>query len=157
ASIALPVGATDPDPSNNAAGDTDPIGDLYSVTVVKAGTGQGTIVSAPASITCGPSCESAIGQFVDGDTVVLSANPEPEHTFVGRGGACSGTGTCTIQVTAAANVTATFTAPLAADGQICGNGAECLSGHCVDGLCCDAACDGDCQACDLAGSEGVCS
>jgi MYXO-CTERM domain-containing protein len=30
---------------------------------------------------------------------------------------------------------------------------ECLSGHCVDGVCCQTACDESCQSCD---AEGVC-
>jgi hypothetical protein len=30
------------------------------------------------------------------------------------------------------------------------NGADCESGHCVDGVCCDAACTGTCRACTQA-------
>lgn len=39
----------------------------------------------------------------------------------------------------------------------CVTGDECPSGFCSDGVCCDAACDSPCAACDLAGSEGVCT
>lgn len=34
------------------------------------------------------------------------------------------------------------------NGQPCASGSECASGICVDGVCCDAACDGPCEACD---------
>jgi uncharacterized repeat protein (TIGR01451 family) len=47
--------------------------------------------------------------------------------------------------------------PRATAGQACTSAAQCGSGFCVDGLCCDQACAGQCQACDVAGSEGVCS
>ena len=44
-----------------------------------------------------------------------------------------------------------------ADGEACVAGEECLSGHCVDDVCCGSACDAVCQACNLAGSEGSCA
>src|SRR5262249_56107467 len=33
---------------------------------------------------------------------------------------------------------------------------QCASATCVDGVCCDQACDGQCQACDVPGSVGAC-
>jgi hypothetical protein len=41
-------------------------------------------------------------------------------------------------------------------GQMCTVGAECVSSLCVDGYCCDSACDGTCVACNLAGALGFC-
>ena len=38
----------------------------------------------------------------------------------------------------------------------CSTGAECATGLCADGYCCNAPCQGQCEACDLAGSEGTC-
>ncbi len=47
-----------------------------------------------------------------------------------------------------------------AQGSPCVAGAECLSGFCVDGVCCDAACTGECEACTGAlkggGADGTC-
>lgn len=40
--------------------------------------------------------------------------------------------------------------------QTCSLGSQCSSGFCVDGYCCDSACDGGCGACNLAGSQGIC-
>jgi hypothetical protein len=42
-------------------------------------------------------------------------------------------------------------------GQTCTSASACESGLCVDGRCCDRACDGTCEACDLAGQEGTCA
>lgn len=45
------------------------------------------------------------------------------------------------------------------NGTSCGDDGECGSGHCVDGVCCDTACDGVCVACAGAltgGTDGVC-
>jgi hypothetical protein len=46
------------------------------------------------------------------------------------------------------------------DGQACGGGNECVSGSCVDGVCCNTACGALCQACSAAkkggGLDGVC-
>jgi hypothetical protein len=42
-------------------------------------------------------------------------------------------------------------------GQSCSANTDCDSGHCTDGVCCDTACNGKCQACNLAGSMGTCT
>ncbi|MBI4954590.1 MAG: hypothetical protein HY908_21375 [Myxococcales bacterium] len=47
-----------------------------------------------------------------------------------------------------------------ADGASCGGDNECTNGHCVDGVCCNNACGGACDACTAAlkgtGVDGVC-
>ena len=47
--------------------------------------------------------------------------------------------------------------PLLDQGEECGFDSECESGHCVDGLCCNDSCTGDCEACNLTGTEGSCT
>lgn len=42
-------------------------------------------------------------------------------------------------------------------GGACLSENECISGNCADGYCCDVACQGTCQSCDLPGSVGSCT
>lgn len=42
-------------------------------------------------------------------------------------------------------------------GDSCSTDGDCPSNHCVDGVCCDTACDGTCEACDLSGTVGTCT
>lgn len=47
--------------------------------------------------------------------------------------------------------------PLAELGHPCDWDAECQSGSCSDGVCCDVPCGGACEACDNSGKLGLCS
>jgi hypothetical protein len=42
-------------------------------------------------------------------------------------------------------------------GEACGAAVECASGFCADAVCCDAACDAPCDACNLRGKRGTCT
>jgi len=44
-----------------------------------------------------------------------------------------------------------------ADGQTCATADECKSGYCVDGVCCESGCTGQCEACDVPGGLGKCT
>src|SRR5438067_6208786 len=71
-------------------------------------TGPGTITSSPAGIDCGSTC-SAI--FASGTKVTLAAAPATGAHFKEWGGACSGTGGCTVTLSANAAINATFDPP----------------------------------------------
>lgn len=76
-----------------------------ALTVNRSGTGGGTVTSNPAGINCGTVCSTL---FAINSTVSLVTTPNPGSTFVGWSGACSGTGTCTVSMSIARTVTATF-------------------------------------------------
>lgn len=77
-----------------------------TLTVARAGTGFGTVVSTPSGITCGGDCSEA---YNVGTTVTLSAFTSSGSVFVGwSGGGCSGTGTCNVTMFSATTVTAMF-------------------------------------------------
>ncbi len=68
-------------------------------------SGSGSVSSAPSGITCGSDCSET---YANGTSVTLTATPASGSTFSNWGGACSGTGSCVVSMTAARNVTATF-------------------------------------------------
>ena len=79
----------------------------FTLTVAKTGTGTGTVASSPAGISCGTTCSAS---FASGTVVSLTAAPDSGSTFAGWGGACSGTGACSVTMDAAKSVSVTFTA-----------------------------------------------
>ncbi len=110
--------------------------------------------------SCAADDECGTGFCVDGiccesaceEPCMLCAGPEGTCTyFVAEGGqdfnadppcvgdnACDGNGVC-----------------LAADGTLCGADTECISGFCVDGVCCESACETTCMSCD--NPQGTCT
>jgi len=78
----------------------------YSLTVSLSGTGTGTITSTPAGINCTTGTCSA--SFTQGTQVSLSEIAGSGDIFTGWSGACTGTGTCSVTLSAASSVTAGF-------------------------------------------------
>jgi endoglucanase len=77
----------------------------FTLTVSKSGTGDGTVISSPTGIDCGPSCSASF----DADAAVtLTATPSSGSRFVHWSGACKGKKTCTVAMTSSMNVTAVF-------------------------------------------------
>jgi len=78
---------------------------IYPLTVSVTGTGSGSVSSNPSSVNCPGNCGAS---FNSSTSVTLTAVPGPGSTFAGWGGACSGTGGCTVAMNTAESVTATF-------------------------------------------------
>ncbi len=87
----------------------------YQLSVTKAGSGGGTVTSAPAGINCGSDCAEL---YIADTEVTLTAAEAVGSDFIGWSGACSGAGACVVTMDAAKSVTAYFAA-------------ECTSGLCV--------------------------
>ena len=77
-----------------------------SVTLSVSLTGKGTVTSSPGNINCpSNSCSADIDKNT---SVTLTATPGSGATFSQWGGACSGTGSCVVSMTADRTITATF-------------------------------------------------
>jgi len=109
---------------------------IYTLTVGK--TGSGIVTSSPSGINCGTSCSASYASYASGTSVTLTAVAASGYRFSGWGGACSGTGACTVSMTAARSVAATFSQTLSSSTTLAG-GTPCsgsglavtdLSGQC---------------------------
>ncbi len=77
-----------------------------TLTIIKSGTGSGTVTSNPGNINCGSTCSDHIDSSL---TVILTATAAMSSTFIGWSGeGCSGTGTCSVSMSDDRTVTATF-------------------------------------------------
>jgi hypothetical protein len=81
------------------------ISKVFQSGTTTTGDSSGSITSSPAAISCGEDCSK---DFTSGTTVTLTATPASGSRFVGWSGACSGTGSCVVSMTANKSVTATF-------------------------------------------------
>jgi hypothetical protein len=78
-----------------------------TLTVRKAGDGDGKVISSPPGIDCGKDCGEA---YPPGTRVRLKAVPASGSVFQGwTGKGCSGKGNCQVTLQGAKEVTATFT------------------------------------------------
>ena len=115
------------------------------------GTGEGgTSTGTPAGASTGiggecmdvtdcpvPDTPCVLVECVNETCVVSDA---PAGTSCGQGQECDGMGSCVGSL-----------------GSPCAEDDECASGQCADEVCCDTACDGACEACNVSGVEGTCT
>jgi uncharacterized protein YhjY with autotransporter beta-barrel domain len=88
-------------------------GGLLSVSL--DGTGSGSVSSDDQNIQCPEDCSASYSNAV---TVTLTASPDNGSSFSGWQGACTGTGTCTVTMSASRSVTAVFDADTPMGGQL---------------------------------------
>jgi len=80
----------------------------YTLRVDKDGSGTGIVTSSPSGIDCGPACQTASHDFNSGIGVALTKDPSTDSVFQGWSGACMELGGCSLTMTGAKQVTATF-------------------------------------------------
>jgi hypothetical protein len=101
----------------------DPQPTSFTLTVVKVGSGEGTVTSVPAGINCGADCSESYAplspfdpdRLLGGTSVTLTAVAAAGSQFAGWSGCSSTSGaTCARQMDANRVVTATFSRPVKA-------------------------------------------
>ncbi len=102
--------ASDPNLANNEDAETTVLGDggtpPITLLVDRFGTGDGTVTSQPAGITCGSDCSE---DYAEGTDVTLTAVADAGSTFDGFTGSGCTTSPCTVTMDASKQVDATFT------------------------------------------------
>lgn len=126
--------------------------------------GEGKCRNVPEGTSCGVSTcigNSARGQICDGDGACKNDSAIACSPYLCRD--VNGTQQCTNPCVADDDCQDGFycsdqecTKKLG-NGATCDSAGICASGFCIDGVCCDTSCNGQCAACDNAGSEGICS
>ena len=95
------------------------------------------------NVACGGLCQACSaakkGQGANGTCGSILLHTDPDNECAGPLD-CSGGVSC-----------------LKAQAAACGGNTECQTDQCVDGVCCNVACGGLCQACSIGGSVGTCS
>ena len=80
----------------------------YRLTVANANKTGGTVTSNVGGINCGDTCSQ---DYDSGTFVTLTSTPASGSIFVRWSGACTGTATCTVSMTANTTVTAIYMTP----------------------------------------------
>jgi hypothetical protein len=96
----------------------------FTISVFVTGNGvAGTVTSDLGGINCGSNGTACSAPFTGGSTVTLTAAPDAGVPFVGWFGACTGTGSCVLDMLADKQVVAVFGANPILEVDVGGNGA----------------------------------
>ena len=110
----------------------------FPLSVKVSGTGNGTVTDNHNSISCGSLCGAV---YTSGSQVTLTANAATGTKFTGwNGGGCSGTGSCSVTMNNAQQVTAAFTLEADLSVKIAGGGGGAVTSgdtfiNCNSGTC----------------------
>lgn len=147
--------------------------------VAVSGAPLGGRAACSGAGTCGAVCDGSDKALCHYPAAKMCSAPTCVAGTATSAGGCDGAGSCATTTkacapfacgAAACNTSCTTSAdcsssafcngskcePRAANGGTCAVDDGCTSGHCADGLCCDTACGGQCEACNVTGRVGTC-
>jgi hypothetical protein len=139
------------DGSSDATGTSD-LTETWEYKVANLGNGEGCTAATAktcasgfcvdgvccSSAVCSGTCQSCSVVGHEGICTVATAGTEVPGSCPGQ--ACDSSGSCKVK-----------------NGTACSSASACASGFCVDGVCCENACDGTCVSCNQSGRAGKCS
>jgi hypothetical protein len=110
-----------------------------------------TLCASNADCAAGVTCDTSSGRCG------IPADAGVTDTGVDTGATLPDTGAGDLGVADAITPTAFATPTVAATAVRCVRNADCSTGHCVEGVCCDTACDEPCHSCALLPTLGKCT
>ncbi|MBI2388457.1 MAG: hypothetical protein HYV09_02465 [Deltaproteobacteria bacterium] len=146
-------------------------------------SGGACVAKKGLGMTCGAASECGTGFCVDGYccnspcagaceacdvaaalgkcSFVPPGAPRPPRVcapsiFCGSSGLCASSCTSDAQCAAGFICISGVCSTRKLDGSTCLNATECSSGNCVNGICCDKPCFGECESCREPGAVGTC-
>ena len=90
-------------------------------------------------VCCATTCEGTCKRCLPGTGACVTVTSTDDSDTCTGPNTCSATGECKGK-----------------NAGPCKVASDCASNFCVDGVCCDSACDGQCEACDIAIKPGTC-
>ncbi len=121
-------------------------GDFFENETCVGSTGASAALSG-VSGQCEPNTKEPTATATATDTPTATNTPTATYTA---------TATATPTATATETSAPEGTPTMIPDGGECTDPADCESGNCVDDVCCESACDGANEQCNLPGLEGNC-
>jgi hypothetical protein len=130
--------------------------------------GAGACALFPENTPCGAAtCAGSVlldtARVCDGQGTCRAAQLVDCSPYLCSGGECNASCTSDADcepghqcVSTTVRGTTTGRCGLKKNGQSCSYPGDCESNQCVDGVCCESACDGPCRSCALPGSPGRC-
>lgn len=125
--------------------------------------GKGACSLWPLNTVCAAStCDSASNSYTPAKVCDGKGVCQPSNAISCAPFTCADAAQCKSTCTqnsdcSSSNVCNGGSCGLKGPGQQCSGNAECGSGFCVDGVCCNAACGAKCQSCNLPGTVGTCT
>ncbi len=143
-------------PGSHCVKAADPCGEQATCSGV-----VGQCALAAATTSCGPTtCNGTAvsGKICDGNGSCVDQTNAQCSPYVCQAGAC--TSPCAVDANCISNPAhycqGGFCVPKIDNGKACQAANQCTSSFCVDGVCCDSPCTGQCESCAETGSVGQC-
>jgi hypothetical protein len=153
---AFDAAAGPPPVGTSTATRTSPATVTRTASATRTSTATATVTTTPTSTATRTASSTRTG--TNTATATRTATNTRTQTSTATSTATrTATRTATETRTPTATLTPTTTPSPQPNGALCGGSGQCTSTFCVDGVCCDTACDSPGESCSVTGNRGTCT